>query len=89
MPTKMGVTCPVCKKGEIVGQVQYHPRGSLPFGPGSSNPSLYRHTATFFCEECRTVFQGVPGKPNAASELIDAAVAEQRNRYHERLNNGH
>jgi hypothetical protein len=73
-----GVRCIHCTihgySGSIVAEVEDVPTESamhIPIGPGSKN--YYRRTITsFHCNDprCGTMFYGVPGRPNAAEEIL-------------------
>lgn len=69
---EVGVECPLCKKGQIVAEVNSvtnTPTMLMPLGPASRDH--YREVVTgFHCSACQVMFYQPPGKPNAATEIL-------------------
>lgn len=73
-----GVRCRSCHNGTIVAEVNSVPTVSemdIPIGPGSVN--YYRTEVEFYCVECGVAYHHPPGKPDAASEIIDKIRREK------------
>ncbi len=75
-----GVLCTICKKANIVAEVEDEPIESpalIPIGPGSQ--SYYRKKVKcFHCSDplCLMMFFHPPGKPDAEKEIL-AKIAQQ------------